>query len=147
MKPSLLLRLLRFYPPYLGAGISVKEFKKDCTFILVQMKMHFWNKNYVGTHFGGSMYSMVDPFYMLMLIIILGREYIVWDKASVIRYKKPGMGTLYARFELTPEQIADIKSQLEHKTVFEPTFQVRITDSSGALIAEVDKTLHIKRKS
>lgn len=146
MKMSTVLKLLRFYPPYLGAGISVKDFNEDLSYLLVQMKMHFWNKNYVSTHFGGSLYSMVDPFYMLMLIKNLGSDYIVWDKAANIRYKKPAKGTVFARFELTAEQISEIKKQLETNKIIEPVFKVNITDSDNQIVAEVEKTLHIKRK-
>lgn len=124
MKTSLLLKLFRFYPPYFGAGISIKEYNDDFSYVLVQMKMHFWNKNYVGTHFGGSLYSMTDPFYMLMIIKHLGSDYIVWDKSATIRYKRPAVGTVYARFELTSEQLNRIKTQLESNSIVEPVFTV-----------------------
>lgn len=75
------------------------------------MKMRFWNKNYVGTHFGGSIYSMTDPFYMLMLLNLLGKGYIVWDKSASIRYKIPAKGSLYARFELSMDQVEKFDSR------------------------------------
>ncbi|WP_133126855.1 DUF4442 domain-containing protein [Legionella nagasakiensis] len=145
MKPTLLLKLMRFWPPFLGAGINVKEYREDFSYILVQMKSHFWNKNYVGTHFGGSLYTMTDPFYMLMLIKILGSDYVVWDKSARIRYKKPARGTVFARFELTPERISYIK-RLADDTKAEPEFHIEVTDSTGAVVADIYKTLHITRK-
>lgn len=86
MKKSALLKLINFWPPFIGTGIRVKSISKDFTDITVELKLRFWNKNYVGTQFGGSIYAMTDPFYMLILMENLGREYIVWDKAANIRF-------------------------------------------------------------
>lgn len=146
MRLSVLLKLMRFWPPFLGAGIRVKNFNKEYTLITVQMKMHFWNKNYVGTHFGGSLYAMTDPFYMLMLLHALGREYIVWDKSASIRYKKPARGTVYAQFQLTDQQVKSIKANLNEAPKTESTFMVEITNDAGEVVAEVKKILHISKK-
>jgi hypothetical protein len=89
--------LLNVWPPFLGAGIRVNRFQPDWKGIEVEMKLRRWNSNYVGTHYGGSLYSMADPFYMLMLIENLGSDYIVWDKSATIRFKKPGKGRLPPR--------------------------------------------------
>src|SRR5689334_18498320 len=95
-----LQRRINFYSPYLGAGVRVTRVSEDFRQVDVEMPLRFYNRNYVGTHFGGSLYSMCDPFYMLMLIHILGPEYIVWDKAAAIRFKKPGKGVVKASFRL-----------------------------------------------
>ena len=97
--------VLNLWPPYLGAGVRVTRLRSDWKEVDVEMKLRFWNSNYVGTHFGGSLYSMVDPFYMLMLIENLGRDYIVWDKSASVRFKKPGKGKVSASFRLSDEQI------------------------------------------
>ena len=146
MKFSTLLKMMRFWPPFLGAGISVKDFNADYTMVLVQMKMRFWNKNYVGTHFGGSLYSMTYSFYMLMLMNILGKEYIVWDKSSGIRYKIPAKGVVFAQFTISQEQITTIKEETEQGTKFEPEFSVNIVNEEGKVVAEVKKILHITKK-
>ncbi|STY30073.1 Uncharacterised protein [Legionella wadsworthii] len=146
MKFSLLLKMIRFWPPFWGAGISVKKYHLDGTYILVQMKMRFWNKNYVGTHFGGSMYSMTDPFYMLMLMNLLGKGYIVWDKSASIRYKIPAKGTLYAQFKLTPEHVEKIRLEVNEAKKIESEFMVPITDEEGKVVAEVKKILSIIKK-
>ena len=112
----------------------------------VEMKLRFWNANYVGTHFGGSLFAMTDPFYMLMLIANLGRDYIVWDKATTIRYRKPGKGTVRAQFRLTDAQLDEIRQKVETLPKYEPTFSVEIKDDAGVVIAEVEKLLHIRRK-
>lgn len=147
IKPSILLKMMFLWPPFLGAGISVKEFNKDLSYILVQMKLRFWNKNYVGTHYGGSLYSMTDPFYMLMLIQLLNKEYIVWDKAATIRYKKPAKGKVFAKFELAPSKVAEIKSMVDKQGKIEVDFDVNIINKEGEIVAEIKKIISIKQKN
>lgn len=142
-----LLRLLRIWPPYLGAGVRVTHISDDFLSIEVEMPLRFYNRNYVGTHFGGSLYAMCDPFFMLMLIENLGPEYIVWDKAAAIRFKKPGKGTVKASFQITPQQLAEIRAQADTQPKVEPLFQVAVTDAGGAVVAEVDKVLYVRKKN
>jgi len=146
MTAKKLKRWIRMYPPYLGAGVRVTELADDFKTVRVEMPLRFYNRNYVGTHFGGSLYSMCDPFYMLMLINILGPEYIVWDKAATIRFKRPGKGVVKAVFQLSDEQIAAIKAAADTQGKVEPQFQVTVTDSDGNVVAEIDKLLYVRKK-
>jgi hypothetical protein len=138
--------LMNLWPPFLGAGIRVTRLQPDWREIDVEMKLRRWNSNYVGTHYGGSLYSMTDPFYMLMLIENLGRGYIVWDKSAAIRFRKPGAGTVSARFRLSGEQIDEIRRELQARPKMERSFTVEVTDDSGSVVAEVEKLLYIRRK-
>jgi acyl-coenzyme A thioesterase PaaI-like protein len=158
MSPSVLLKLLggssahalrrwiNFWPPFLGAGIRVQRIAPDMKAIDVEMRLRWWNANYVGTHFGGSLFAMTDAFYMLMLMANLGRDYIVWDKAATIRYRKPGKGTVRAEFRLTDAQLDDIREKLKTLSKYEPVFKVDVKDEQGTMIAEVEKVLHVRRK-
>jgi len=139
--------LLNLWPPFLGAGIRVKRLRPDWKEIDVEMKLRRWNSNYVGTHYGGSLYSMTDPFFMVMLIENLGREYIVWDKSASIRFRKPGKGTVTASFRLTEEEIEEIRRALESQEKIEQTFAVDVKDEAGNVIAQVEKLLHIRKKT
>jgi len=139
-------RLLKFYPPYLGAAVRVTRISHDFRDVEVEMPLRFYNRNYVGTHFGGSLYSMVDPFYVLMLAHILGPGYIVWDKAASIRFRKPGKGVMKAAFHLSEDQIAEIRAGADAQAKVEPQFQVLIKDAEGNVVAEVDKLLYVKKK-
>src|SRR5215470_16056488 len=121
-KHHALRRWINFWPPFLGAGIRVKRISPDLREVDVEMKLRWWNANYVGTHYGGSLYSMTDPFYMLMLLENLGSGYIVWDKAASIRFRKPGKGRMRAEFRLTQAQIDALRAQLETFEKIEPTF-------------------------
>lgn len=140
------LKAINFYPPLLGAGIRVTRMDADMRAVDVEMKLRFWNKNYVGTHYGGSLYSMADPFYMLMLIANLGRDYIVWDKAATIRFKKPGKGTVRAEFRISEEQLEEIRETLKTQATVEPTFTVEVRDGAGEVVAEIEKLLYVRKK-
>ena len=142
----LALRTINFWPPFFGAGIRVVRIDRDMRSIDVEMKLRFWNRNYVGTHFGGSLYSMTDPFFMLMLIENLGPNYIVWDKAASIRFRKPGRGKVRAEFRITDEEIAAIKRDVHTQGRTEPTFVVKVQDEAGDTVAEVEKVLSIRVK-
>jgi len=137
---------LNLYAPFLGAGIHVKRLAPGWKEVDVEMKLRWWNANYVGTHYGGSLYSMTDPFFMVMLIENLGKDYIVWDKSATIRFKKPGRGTVFAKFRLTDQQIHEIKQALTTEKKIERVFTVEVKDKSGTVIAEVEKLLHIRKK-
>ena len=139
-----MLRSINIWPPFFGAGIRVHWLSDRA--VDVEMKLRFWNRNYVGTHYGGSLYSMADPFYMLMLMENLGRDYIVWDKAASIRFRKPGKGRVKAEFRLTDAQLDDIREKLKLQEKYEPTFVVEVKDEAGDVVAEVQKVLHIRRK-
>lgn len=137
---------LNLYAPFLGAGIRVKRLAPGWKEVDVEMKLRWWNANYVGTHYGGSLYSMTDPFFMVMLIENLGQDYIVWDKSATIRFKRPGRGTVIASFRLSDQQIDEIKQALNAEKKIERVFTVEVKDESGTVIAEVEKLLHIRRK-
>src|SRR5215469_14786668 len=141
-----LRRGVNLWPPFLGAGIRVKHVAADMKAIDVEMKLRWWNANYVGTQFGGSLFAMTDAFYMLMLMANLGRDYIVWDKAASIRYRKPGRGTVRAEFQLTDAQLDDIREKLRTLPKYEPTFTIEVKDEEETVIAEVQKLLHVKKK-
>jgi hypothetical protein len=138
--------LLNIWPPFLGAGIRVRRIAPDWKAIDVEMKLRWWNRNYVGTHYGGSLYSMADPFFMLMLIESLGKDYIVWDKAASIRFRKPGRGTISASFRLSDEQLNEIRQALNSEEKIERLLTVELKDQSGSIVAELEKLLHVRKK-
>ena len=141
-----LRRWVNLWPPFLGAGIRFLHIAPDMRTVDVEMKLSWWNANYVGTQFGGSLFAMTDAFYMLMLMANLGPDYIVWDKAASIRYRKPGRGTVRAEFRLSGEQIGDIREKLKTLPKYEPVFTVAVKDRDGVVIAEVEKLLHVRLK-
>lgn len=145
-KRGLMFRLINYWPPFLGMGIRVRKWAKDFTWIDVEMKLRFWNRNIVGVHFGGSLYAMADPFFMAILMQNLGRDYIVWDKGANIRFKKPGATTVRAHFEISRDKIDEIRATADANYKVEPSFTVEITDTNGIVIAEIDKLLYVRRK-
>ncbi len=100
LRQKFLDRLINFYGPYVGAGVKLTHMSKDFREATVEMPLTLYNRNYMGTQFGGSLYAMTDPWYMLMLIKNLGPDYIVWDKSAAINFKKPGRSKVKAEFKL-----------------------------------------------
>jgi acyl-coenzyme A thioesterase PaaI-like protein len=146
--PAWLVRVLaNFWPPYLGAGIKVLDATSDYRYIKVTLKRRWYNMNYVGTQFGGSIYSMTDPFFMLMIINNLGSGYIVWDKAASIEFKRPGKTALYAEFRIGEALLNVIRDRCAggEKYIFD--LPVEVVDESGQVIAQVMKTIYVRKKS
>lgn len=146
MKITTVLRFMHWWGPFFGSRTRVMSFAPDLLWIEVAMKSHWWNRNYHGTHFGGSLFAMTDPFFALMLIHHFGRGYEVWDKAATIRFKKPGRGTVRARFELSATQLAELRQQLQSTDKIAPQFQVQILDKAGDVVAQIDKTVTIRKR-
>lgn len=146
VKASTLRLLFNVYPPYLGTGISVRRISPDFRHIVVDMKLRFYNRNYVGTHFGGSLSAMTDPFYMLMVMKNLGNDYIVWDKSGTIDYRKPGRGRVRAEFMIDDGLLDGIRRATSGGRKFEPTLAVDIRGENGEVVAHVTRTLYIRPK-
>jgi acyl-coenzyme A thioesterase PaaI-like protein len=146
MSASGLRRILNIYGPYLGAGVKVDYLAKDFREAHVSMKLSWYNRNYVGTHFGGSLFSMADPFYMLLLMNNLGRDYIVWDASASIDFVSPGRGRVHARFVVSDAMLEEIRQQTANGDKFLPRYEVLIKDDDDNLVARVQKQLYIRRK-
>jgi len=144
--PAVLRWLMNLWSPFRGAGVKVREISPDFRRVVVELRLKLLNRNYVGTHFGGSLFAMADPFFMIMMIRNLGGDYIVWDKAGAIRFIKPGTGTITADFELTQSMVDEAIAKTAGGAKFEPTYAIDLKDGEGRVVATVEKTLHIRRK-
>ena len=138
--------LFNLFPAYRGTGGRVRFVSEDFREIRVELPLSRRTRNYVGTIFGGSLYAAVDPFYMIMLIQTLGPEYVVWDKAASIRFRKPGRSTLFARFLLPESETDEIRHLLETATSIDRQYRIELKDAEGLMHAEVEKTIHIRRR-
>lgn len=139
-------RLFNWWPPFRAAGIRVREIAPDFRSATVELRMRLFNRNYVGTHFGGSLFAMTDPFFMVLMMKNLGPEYVVWDKQGTVRFLKPARGTVTARFHLPGERIEEARSATASGGKFEPAFRVDIVDAEGVTVADVEKVLYIRRR-
>ena len=140
-------RMLNLWPPFLFSGISVREISKDFRHTKVRLKKKVLTSNYVGTLFGGSLFAMTDPFYMVMIMKNLGKDYIVWDKRSEIEYVSPGKSTVYAEFHLSDEELDDIKSEVASSGKYLKWFEVNIKTTDGTVVAIVKKQIYIRKKN
>jgi len=141
-----LRRVINWWPPFLCAGIRVREIGSDFRSATVELRMRFFNRNYVGTHFGGSLFAMTDPFFMVLMMRNLGPDYVVWDKQGTVRFLKPARGTVTARFRIPEERLDEVRRATADGGKFEPVFRVDIVDEQGVTVADVEKTLHIRKR-
>jgi len=146
MKARLLRRLLNVWPPLLFAGISIRFIADDYSQVESQLRLGILNRNIMGSHFGGSLFAMTDPFYMLMLMQRLGKDYVVWDKAASIDFVSPGRGTVSAKFQLSDQRLAQIRAAAEGDDKVFPEFDVDVVDAKGGLVARVHKVLYVRKK-
>ena len=135
-----------FFGCYRGTGGRLTFIASDWSEIRLEIPLSWRTRNYVGTIFGGSLYGAVDPIYMLMLIHRLGPEYLVWDKAATIQFKKPGKETLHAHFLVSDEELAAIRSALESQRSVDRTYTVDLVDSAGVVCASIEKIIYIRRR-
>lgn len=136
-----------FFPAYRGTGGRVEYIADDWREVRVKLSLNWRTRNYVGTIFGGSMYGAVDPLYMIMLIRNLGPDYVVWDKAAAIRFKRPGRETLRAVFTVTEAEIAAIKTELATRKSLDRVYTIELKNDAGKIHAIIEKTLYIARKN
>ncbi len=146
MKASTLRHGLNLWPPFLFAGIHVTRLDPDYRHAEVELRMRPWNRNYVGTHFGGSLFAMTDPFWMLLAMNALGRDYLVWDQAGAIEFVKPGRGTVRAVFELDPQTLEELRQATAGGEKCLRWFDTDILDASGERVAKVRKQLYVRLK-
>ena len=137
---------INVWPPLFFSRIKLIKLTDDFRDAKVRMTLRGWNRNAKGSHFGGSLFAMTDPFYMLMLMAHLGKGYVVWDKFSDIDFIKPGRGTVYASFTLTDELLQDIKKNTANGEKYLPIIPVQIVDEEGEIIAKVNKTIYVRKK-
>lgn len=144
LRTRLTRHLFNLVPAYRGTGGRIAYIASDWREVRVRLPLSLRTRNYVGTIFGGSMYGAVDPLYMLMLIKNLGPAYLVWDKAASIRFRKPGRGTLHARFLLDEAELQAIREALSTSRSVDRLYTVELTDAAGVVHATVEKTLHVR---
>jgi acyl-coenzyme A thioesterase PaaI-like protein len=146
MKASTLRHGLNLWPPFLFSGIHVVAIAPDYRQAAVELRMRPWNRNYVGTHFGGSLFSMTDPFWMLLAMNALGRDYIVWDRAGSIEFVKPGRGTVRAEFRLDDAVLDELRQATAGGDKYLRWFDTEVVDASGETVARIRKQLYVRRK-
>lgn len=146
MKPKTVMKLISFWPPFLVSGISIKSHDLEAGTITTQLKIFPWNRNYFGTHFGGSLYAMCDPFYVFILTSKLGRGYIVWDLKSEIEFVKAVATPVSATFSISADQVREIHDLAKTGDRVEPVFETEVVDDLGQTIARVKKTVYVRKK-
>ena len=146
MKASTLRRGMNFWPPFIASGIHVTAISPDWRYVRVELRSRPWNRNYVGTHFGGNLFAMTDPFWMIPVLECLGGDYVVWDKAGEIEFVKPGRGTVHAEFRITDGMLDEIRAATADGDKYLRWCPVAVIDAAGDVVARVRKQIYVRRK-
>ena len=142
-----LIRKINLYPPYLGMGVRVRSYRDDFTRFEVELRARWYNRNLFGTHFGGSLYSMCDPFYVFIVTMNLGRGYVVWDKSAAIKFVKPAKGTILGVFEIEADRLEEIRSEVDRLGKNTYHFEADLVDEAGQTVAHVSKEVYVRSKA
>ena len=135
------------YPPFLGMGVSVRSFRDDFTRFEVELRARWYNRNLFGTHFGGSLYSMADPFFVFIITMNLGSGYIVWDKSATIEFLKPAKGTILGVFEISNNRLEEIRVEVDDLGKNTYHFESDLVDETGQAVARVSKEVYVRSKT
>ncbi|MEO6687568.1 MAG: DUF4442 domain-containing protein [Dokdonella sp.] len=146
VSPRTLRRVMNLWPPFLFSGIRVLEISADWRYVRVVLRRHWYNRNFVGTHFGGSLFAMTDPFWMIPTLECLGSEYIVWDKAAEIEFVAPGRSDVFAEFRIDDATLDEIRAATASGEKYLRWFDTEVRSGDGELIARVRKQLYVRRK-
>ncbi len=144
---TLLVRLgFNLHPAYRRTGGRVEYVSPDLTTIRVRLPFSFRTRNMVGSIFGGSLFAVTDGPHPMLLILALGRHYVVWDKAATILYKRPARSVLYAEFIISPEELAEVREILTRQPSVDRIYRVELKDSDGGVHAIIERTVYIANK-
>ncbi|MFC4528350.1 DUF4442 domain-containing protein [Dyella halodurans] len=146
MRAPTFRRLLNLWPPFLFNSIRVQQVAEDWSEASVVLKLRPWNRNYVRTQFGGNLFAMTDPFWMLLAMHQLGDAYYVWDKAGAIEFVAPGKEDVYAHFRLDPAVVDELRIAAAGGEKVLRWFEVDVTTASGEVVARVRKQLYVRLK-
>ena len=141
-----LRRILNLWPPFLFSGIRVLELSDDWRHARVVLKRHWYNRNFVGTHFGGSLFAMTDTFWMIMTLYRLGDGYIVWDKSAEIEFVEATRAPVFAEFVLDDATIDEIRAATAGGEKYLRWFETEVRTADGTVVARVRKQVYARRK-
>lgn len=144
--PSQLKKFMWLWPPYLGAGVKIREFADDGSRVVVAHKPNKLTQNAVGTAFGGTLMSMTDPFYMLASMSRLGRDYMVWDVGAEVSFTKPGTGTITADMRISDDTYDLIREKTANGEKYLHWFEVELKDQKGDIVATVRRQVYYRLK-
>jgi acyl-coenzyme A thioesterase PaaI-like protein len=146
MKASTFRRLLNLWPPFLFNAIRLQSLSDDYSEARVVLRLRPWNRNYVRSQFGGNLFAMADPFWMLLAMHQLGNDYYVWDKAGTIDFVAPGREDVFAHFRLEPSVVDELRSEAAGGQKVLRWFETKVETASGELIAVVRKQIYVRLK-
>ncbi len=147
MTPRRLRRLFNWWPPFLFSGIRIEAVSDDWRYARARLKLRWYNRNYVGTAFGGSLFALTDPFWMILVMESLGRNYLVWDQAGEIEFIAPGRGDVIAEFRVDDAVLDELRAATADGGKVRRWFETEVRALDGSLVARTRKQLYVRRKT
>ena len=137
---------MSLWAPNLWSGIRIKRFAADWTSATVELHVNLLTRNYVKTAFGGSMSAMTDPYFFMLVMHQLGRDYVVWDTRGEIEFLKPGRGVLTAHFAVPAAKAEELRRRARGGAKVLEWFETDITDAAGDVVARVRREVYVREK-
>lgn len=146
MRAATFRHLMNLWPPFLANGIRVLDIAPDWSAARVVLRRRLRNRNGVGTQFGGNLFAMTDPFWMVLTARRIGPDYYVWDKAAAIEFVKPAREDVFAEFHLGDDVLTELRAGAASGAKVLRWFDTAVTTRSGECVARVRKQLYVRLK-
>ena len=135
-----------FWPCIWCTGSRVEFIAGDFKELHVSIKLNIRTRNRVGTVYGGSIYSSVDPYFMLLFMEILGRDYVVWDKGASMKFVRPIVDKVKCRFLINDELVAEVKQKIAENGEYTFDLPLKYEDDNGTVYATFTKQVYAAGK-
>lgn len=137
---------MNIWPPLLFSGIRILEIGPNFSHVHLRLAKSHLTSNYFGTQYGGSLFSMTDAFWVIMIAQNLGPAYTVWDKRAEIEFIAPGRTKVTAKLRLEPSVLAEIKECADRGEKVLRWFDTDLLNNSGDVVATVRKQVFVRLK-
>ncbi|WP_430435456.1 DUF4442 domain-containing protein [Photobacterium phosphoreum] len=97
--------------------------------------MCWWNKKANRTQYCGSIFSLTDSVYSLILRGILGKQYFVWDTAAKIDFILTANSGLFVDFVISDACITEIIAATAEGNKYLPEFSVSVSKANNEVVA------------
>lgn len=138
--------VFNFWPCIWCTGGKVEFIAGDFKELHVSLKLNIRTRNRVGTVYGGSIYSSVDPYFMLLFMEVLGKGYVVWDKGASVKFVRPILNRVKCRFLITDELIEEVKLKTAESGEYVFELPLKYEDDGGKVYATFTKTIYVASK-
>jgi len=136
-------RRLEWFPPFWLMRIRVLEISDQWRRVRILLPLTAISRNAGGNMYGGFQASLADPIPALACLRLFP-GYSVWTRRLHLDFRHEGRTDLELRFEIDPEQEAQIRADLDAKGRSSPCFKYGFYMADGGLSTVVHNTVAIR---